>query len=137
MPDGDQPSPEATDAPGVGASGRGIAVGVFAILLLGVVAIVALLSLRDGGGGETVTYVVDAGTGELLDAGEAVEIMPAEVRLSVGDTLVIRNDDDRDYVIGPYFVRAGETLQQTYTRAQELTGACELSGHGELRVVVS
>lgn len=121
-----------------GPSGRGVAIAVFVVLLLGVVAVVALLALRGGGGdgAETVTFVVDPGTGERLDAGEVVELMPAEVRLDVGDTIVIRNDDDRDHVVGPYFVRSGETLQQTYTRAQVLVGECQLSGEGELRVVV-
>jgi hypothetical protein len=85
---------------------------------------------------ETHTYVVEAGTGALLDRGVVVELMPTEVRLAVGDTLVIRNEDDRDYVVGPYSVRAGETVEQTFQRAQVLVGECSLSGTGEIQIIV-
>ena|SRR5690606_17154512 len=132
---------EGAAAPGgsVAASraGLGPLVAVLGLVLVAVVGIVATVVLtRTGDDPETRTYVVAAGTASRLDAGEEIDLMPAEVRLDVGDTLVIRNEDERDYVIGPYFVRSGETLRQTYTRPQELSGACELSGHGEIRVVV-
>lgn len=113
--------------------------GVVAVGLLGAVigGVFAWAILQGGdGGAETHVYVVEAGTGSRLDAGEAVELMPTEVRLSVGDTLVIRNDDDRDYTVGPYTVRAGEELTQTYYSPQVLVGECSLSGSGEVQIIV-
>ena len=89
------------------------------------------------GGSTAHSYTIDAGTGARLDAGEVVELMPTEVRLSVGDTLVVRNEDDRDFMVGPYLVRAGETIEQTYLTAQVLVGECSLSGSGEIRIIVS
>lgn len=126
------------EAPAPRRSGLAVPIAVFGVLVLVAIGgIVAVVVTSDDPDPETVTFAIEAGTGARMDAGEEVELMPAEVRLSVGDTLVIRNEDDRPYSVGPYFVRAGETVTQTYTRPQELVGACELSGHGELKVVVS
>lgn len=122
---------------GVGRLLAGVGTAAGAVLI--VIAVVLTISGGTGPGTEptTVSFVVAAGTGERIDAGEVVELMPAEVRLSVGDTLELRNDDTRDHVIGPYFVRAGEVLSQTFTRAQELSGDCELNGEGVLRLIVA
>jgi hypothetical protein len=107
------------------------------VLVVFVVAVVLGVLVLSAGGATTRTFVVEAGTGERLDRGEVVELMPTEVRLGVGDTLVIRNDDERDYTVGPYRVRAGEELEQTFQRPQTLVGECSLSGTGEVRIVVT
>jgi hypothetical protein len=103
------------------------------VLVVGGLVAWALLS----GAPATRTFTIEAGTGARLDAGEVVELMPTEVRLSVGDTLVVHNDDDRDFMVGPYLVRAGETVEQTFRSAQVLVGECSLSGSGEIRIVVT
>jgi hypothetical protein len=113
----------------------GLLLAAFGALALAVVVgVVAVALLTDSA--STRTFVIEAGTGARLDAGEAVELMPTEVRMSVGDTLVLRNDDDRTYMVGPYTVRPGETVEQTFHRPQTLVGACQLSGSGEVRIVV-
>lgn len=112
-----------------------VAIGLVGAVIGGVFAWALLL----GGGGTgpvTHTYVVEAGTGARLDQGVQIDLMPTEVRLAVGDTLVIQNDDDRDYMVGPYSVRAGETIEQTFQRAQILVGECSLSGSGEVQIIV-
>ena len=93
--------------------------------------------LDSDGDPETITYVVPEGTSEKLFFGETVEIMPTEVLLDVGDTLVIRNEDSQTMAVGPFTVRGGETLEQTFSRPQTLVGECSLSGTGEIRLVVS
>ena len=113
--------------------------GVLGVALVGALVggVFAWALLIDGGTEpRTHTYVVEAGTGARLDLGLEVELMPTEVRLAVGDTLVIRNEDDRDYTVGPYSVRAGETVEQTFQRAQVLVGECSLSGTGEIQIIV-
>lgn len=106
-------------------------------VVLVVVVVAGLVMWSLAGGPETHRFTIDAGTGARIDAGEVVELMPTEVRLSVDDTLVIENDDDRDFMVGPYLVRAGETVEQTYRSPQVLVGECSLSGSGEIRIVVS
>ena len=86
---------------------------------------------------ETITYVVPAGTSEKLFFGETVEIMPTEVYLDVGDTLVIRNEDSQTMAVGPFTVRGGETLEQTFSRPQTLIGECSLSGTGEIKLIIA
>jgi hypothetical protein len=102
------------------------------VLIVGMVAW-ALMA----GSASTQSFTIEAGTGARLDAGEVIELMPTEVRLSVGDTIVIRNDDEREFMVGPYLVRPGETVTQTFRTAQVLVGECSLSGSGEIRIVVT
>jgi hypothetical protein len=108
--------------------------GVFVVVVVSVVLAVVLLSGSDA---TTRTYVISAGTGARAEAGEEIDIMPTEVELAVGDTIVIRNEDDREYTVGPYLVRAGEEVRQTFQRPQVLVGECSLSGSGEIRIVVT
>ena len=121
-------------------SEKGWSVAAVSILvILGAVAVliatVTIMANRDHH--ETITFVVPVGTADKQAAGGALEIMPPELDLRVGDTLVIRNEDYRDAMIGPYQVRAGEVLTQTFTRPQTLVGQCTLSGSGEVRIVVT
>lgn len=137
------PTPDVDDAPpgtDEPASGRGWALGVVSIIVsvfaIGVIVAVAL-TVTSKPDSETRTFVIPAGTGARLGRGETVEIMPSEVRLRVGDRLVIRNEDDRTTAVGPYTVRAGETLDQEFVRPQVLVGECTLSGSGEIKIIVT
>ena len=99
-------------------SRRGWGVAVVSILVtLGAVAVIiaAVVTVTNRDRHETVEFVVPVGTAAKQAAGGAVEIMPPEVELTVGDTLVIRNEDTRDALVGPYRIRAGEVLRQTFT----------------------
>ena len=49
-------------------------------------------------------YVIPAGTGDALDAGEDIEILPEVLEAEVGETIRIVNDDDRGHVVGVFFV---------------------------------
>lgn len=138
--------PTATDDPGLGtetvplrARGWGIPILLMLIVAAAVgIAAIALVSLAGGGDeAETVTFVVPEGTAEEVFFGNEVDIMPPEVDLRVGDTLVIRNDDKQTATVGPFTVRAGETLTQTFRRPQTLIGECTLSGTGEVKIVVT
>ncbi len=133
-------TPETANVDGVRTRSGWLVAGVMAAGVVGVVlgGVFAWLLLIGGGDGDPVTqtYVVEAGTGARLDQGVQIDLMPTEVRLAVGDTLVIRNEDDRDYMVGPYSVRAGETIEQTFHRPQILVGECSLSGSGEVQIIV-
>lgn len=87
--------------------------------------------------GEEVTFVVPEGTVELLGKVRSVDIMPDVVEMEVGDTLVIHNQDVEQIEVGPYFIRPGETLRQTFQRPQTITGSCGLSTSGTVEIIVT
>jgi hypothetical protein len=133
-----EPDPTGTEPAKGGSWGLGvvlIAISVVALVLAGVL-IVRLVSPEEASG-EVVTYLVPAGTADKVAQGEKIEIMPREVRLDVGDSLVIRNDDDQTALVGPYVVKAGSTLTQKFQRPQYLVGECSISGSGEIKIIVT
>ena len=109
--------------------GSGVAavlVGFVIIVLVGVGAFAGGLLLLGGDDPDAIEYVVEvpAGPGRRIANGETVELIPAEVELSVGDTIVIANADDQLHEVGPFSVRAGETLRYTFDRAGTYLGNC-------------
>ena len=81
-------------------------------------------------------YVIPFGTGARFDAGEVVEILPGEMTVRVGEVMRIINQDDRQHLIGPFFVGAGETLTQRFASAGEFTGICTVHPSGEFVLTV-
>lgn len=115
------------------------------------VTVLALLAAACGGGGRdgalvvpdpTATsadyeYVIPAGTGARFDAGDVVDILPGEMVVKVGEVLRIVNEDDRNHLIGPFFVGAGETLTQRFSTAGEFTGVCTVHPSGQFVLEVT
>lgn len=139
MPDpGDtQIDPAIEDRPAASRAGLVPALTLIAVVL-GATVFAIVWALNGGGDrSERHTYVIPADASERIANGEEVEIMPAVVRFEVGDYLILRNDADRVFTVGPYTVRPGETLEQQYLRPQTLIGECDLSTTGEIRIVVT
>ena len=84
-------------------------------------------------------YVIPLGTAARIDAGEEIEIVPAELTVEVGDAIRIVNEDAEDHIVGVFFVAAGETLTQRFNNPAVLEGECSVhpSGAFTLRVVES
>ncbi|MEZ5144144.1 MAG: hypothetical protein R2726_16730 [Acidimicrobiales bacterium] len=80
---------------------------------------------------------VPAGTGERIAAGEQVELIPRDLQLSVGDTMIIENQDQRNHTVGPFAVRAGETLRYTFSNPGIFKGACSIHPSGDVTITVS
>lgn len=82
-------------------------------------------------------YLIPAGTAERIEAGEPIEIVPAELIVEIGDALRIVNEDSADHIVGVFFVAAGETLTQRFNSPAVLEGECSVhpSGSFTLRVV--
>jgi hypothetical protein len=82
-------------------------------------------------------YVIPLGTAERIEAGEEIEIVPAELVVEIGDALRIVNEDSSDHIVGVFFVAAGETLTQRFNSEAVLEGECSVhpSGAFTLRVV--
>jgi plastocyanin len=85
----------------------------------------------------TYEYVIPAGAGEAIDRGEPLEILPAELDVTVGETIRIVNHDDRGHNIGPFFVGAGETVTQRFSSPGEFVGVCTVHPSGQIVLVVS
>ncbi len=82
-------------------------------------------------------FTIPLGTAERIDAGEEVEIVPAELTVQVGDAVRIVNNDVDDHFVGVFFVGAGETLTQRFNKVAVLEYRCDVhpSGTFTLRVV--
>ena len=85
----------------------------------------------------TYEYVIPVGAGEALDAGQPLEILPAELQVQVGETIRIVNEDDRGHTVGPFFVGANETLTQRFSSPGEFVGVCTVHPSGEIVLTVN
>lgn len=81
-------------------------------------------------------YLIPLGTGARLDAGERVEIIPADLEARVGQVLRIINEDDRGHVIGAFYVASGETLRQRFASPGTLEGECSVHPSGSFSLTV-
>lgn len=81
-------------------------------------------------------FFIPAGTGARLDAGENLEIIPAQLEVRVGEVLRIINADDRGHVIGAFYVGAGETLRQRFASPGTLQGECSVHPSGSFQLTV-
>ena len=83
-------------------------------------------------------YVIPRGTFERRMAGENLEILPSEIRLTLGvrDILVLKNEDDVPQLFGPVLIMPGQTFRLPFNRASRYQFACSLHVNGTLDVVV-
>lgn len=122
---------------------RSIAAALAGALLLGPVAACAgddeSFDLTDDSSDAAADheFVIPAGAGEAYDRGEPLEILPAELQVSVGEVIEIVNEDERGHLVGPFFVGAGETLRQRFASPGRYTGECTVHPSGEIAVVVT
>jgi plastocyanin len=84
----------------------------------------------------TWNYVIPEGTASRINAGERVEIVPAELTVAIGDTIRIVNDDIVDHVVGVFYVGSGETLTQRFQSAGVLEGECSVHPSGAFTLTV-
>ena len=84
-----------------------------------------------GGAAATYEYTIPAGAGAALDAGQPLDILPAELDAHVGDTIRIVNQDDRGHNVGPFFVGAGETMTQQFASPGDFVGVCTVHPSGQ------
>lgn len=83
------------------------------------------------------SFTIIDGTGEAMDRGEEVEILPAELSVEVGQVLEIVNQDDRGHLVGPFFVGAGETLRQQFASPGTFQGICTVHPSGQFTLTVT
>ena len=92
---------------------------------------------EDGFGGEAdYSYTIPAGSGEAIDRGEPLEILPGSLEVRVGELFELINEDDRGHLVGPFFVGAGETMRQRFSAAGSFIGICTVHPSGEFVLTV-
>jgi hypothetical protein len=87
---------------------------------------------------EEFWIVIPQGSLEVMNMGVSEDIVPDEIRLHLHGqhTLVIRNDDFVDHNIGPFYIRAGETIRQQFTEAGTFEGACSVNHNAIVKIIV-
>ena len=85
----------------------------------------------------TYEYVVPYGTSVRIDQGQKVDLMPQRLDVKVGESIRITNQDGRDYMIGPVFVTAGQSLAMRFTQPGELSGVCSMNPEGVFTISVT
>lgn len=116
---------------------RRVALGLALLLALTACGSDELSLIDDPGALEaTYEYLVPTGTGDALDRGETVEILPPTLEAKVGEVIRIINEDERGHIVGPFYVGPGETLVQRFASPGVFQGNCTVhpSGQFELRV---
>jgi plastocyanin len=124
------------------ALGPGLALAAAAIALV-VVSLAAMVLV--GGGDEkpaqraatTLSFTIPAGAGARVDRGETLyDVFPHVLDAVVGDRLIVVNQDDRTHLIGPFTVRAGETLDYVLREPGTYRGVCTLHGAGDEAIII-
>lgn len=140
-------SDEAPPAP-LRSGGRTVlAAAAFLLPILVAVVAVVLLAGRDSsggggsvatGGGRTLEFSIPAGTAARMATGYPVlDVMPEQLDLFVGDTVVVENLDEEVHTFGPITVRPGETTQLTFDRPGYYFGICTVGTHDTVTFVVT
>lgn len=115
----------------------GLAAKVTAVLaVLALAGAAAILIWPSATSDEVREVVVPAGTQERIDAGETIELLPGTFEVSVGDRLIIVNDDEATHQVGPYIVGPGQRIEQQFLVPGRIEGVCTLHPSGEVAIVV-
>ena len=100
------------------------------------IALITLALVRDTS--TTVRFVIEPGTRTAVEVGKPVEnALPNELKLQVGDTLEIVNNDSYAHTYAFLVLRAGETARYTFRQVGTYTGECTANDHEEVTITVS
>ena len=71
-------------------------------------------------------------------AGDPVEILPDEIRLTLGvrDVLVLENLDDVPQIFGPTLMMPGQSFRLPFALASSYQFACTAHASGQMTIVV-
>jgi hypothetical protein len=83
-------------------------------------------------------FEIPAGTYERRAAGEQAEILPAEIRLTLGvkDILVLKNLDKVPQTFGPVLIMPGQSFSMPFGVAGDVQFECTAHASGRMRIVV-
>ncbi len=83
-------------------------------------------------------FAIPKGTWARRMAGDPVEILPSELRLTLGgrDVLVLENRDDVPQLFGPTLLMPGQRFRLPFSVASENVFTCTAHASGQLKVIV-
>jgi hypothetical protein len=83
-------------------------------------------------------FEIPQGTWARRMAGDQLEILPREIRLTLGvkDVLLLRNLDDVPQVFGPALMMPGQSFRLPFAVASSYSFACTAHASGQMSVVV-
>ena len=84
-------------------------------------------------------FEIPKGTWARRMSGDKVDILPNEVRLTLGikDILVLKNRDDVPQVFGPVLMMPGQTFRLPFETASSYQFACTAHSSGQMTVTVA
>jgi hypothetical protein len=83
-------------------------------------------------------FEIPNGTYARRMAGDKVEILPAQIRLTLGleDVLLLRNLDDVPQVFGPTIMMPGQSFRLPFEKAASYQFMCTAHASGQMTIVV-
>jgi hypothetical protein len=83
-------------------------------------------------------FEIPKGTWAQRMAGDAVEILPERIRLTLGirDVLVLKNSDDVPQMFGPTLVMPGQSFRLPFDMPSEYQFACTAHASGQMTIIV-
>lgn len=84
------------------------------------------------------TFEIPPGTWERRMAGNPVEILPAEIHLTLGvqDVLVLNNKDSVPQTFGPTLMMPGQSFSLPFAQAASYQFACTAHASGQMNIIV-
>lgn len=82
--------------------------------------------------------IIPVGTDALVLAGLGEELIPPDIKLELEkqNILVIENNDIVNHQVGPFFIRAGETIRQEFLRPAVYEGTCSFRPGTAVDIIV-
>jgi hypothetical protein len=83
-------------------------------------------------------FEIPKGTWKRRMSGDKVEILPSQIRLTLGvrDILVLRNLDDVPQIFGPTLMMPGQSFRLPFEKAAEYQFACTAHASGQMTIIV-
>jgi len=93
---------------------------------------------RISSGSRDELFEIPKGTWARRMAGNQVEILPAEIRLTLGvkDILALKNLDEVPQVFGPTLMMPGQGFRLPFALASSYQFACTAHANGQMTVIV-
>lgn len=124
-------------------SGRVFLAALAFLLPIGVAVAVVVMVAGDSSSSTTTadgrlwSFVVPAGTKDRMDEGLLTEdILPEQLNIAAGDTVLVENQDDVVHSFGPFTVRPGESQKMTFSEPGRYIGACTAGPHETITITV-